>query len=694
MNHSDKKRTREDYEFEKDNEKIKKLIGNDKALLEAINKNQDDIVIGIINPSGEEDTKITTYYTKSELKALVKDFYNKKTIDSSYSIPLYTEHNTSGKEWGKIVFLGLSKAKGTLWMLASINGTPEGNKAREEIQNGNMRCLSMGFDIQFKEDKKEGVLPVAKTLKEVSLCRKGDREGTDIKTICSLRSLLLNKDILNKKFKDQTKTENTTTTMNSASGSGTTMQQLLYSSKGTSMAKPQNIIDESFIRRIPDDSVSFEDMCSSMTANMESSMEEQNSNGTFGSSATASATDAPGENGAAQQQQESNGMEVEQPQAEPAKSQESDTLSKLKSLLEQNKAEQAKIQNEIEEAENSLKLLNTQQQNKQQKPVERVTLSVPYKPSPQPEPPEEEYINSIQNNPNLSAEQKDKYIKKAYDAYNRDKIIWEKEEAERQKSFDQGLSKFADIVHTLRSNGDNTISNEDATQLAQSLLKDGVNPATNTVLNSMGSFIGSSNASASVLSSEEALLKSHIKKLREEFAGCQRRSSEIEQIFLEQRQIFQEASEKLKKTEEENKRLKSHIPIGTEDSYVSSSVASNNSGTRRMVQAPQNGIRKVVTSVGSTKRSAYTLPANATQLQKEMFVASKYAMLKNIRAIQKDGDPRNEIPEEVADITGLTWAMLGSSAFLEGDQEYDIFSHPPIRKAWEEQRKNNGLPLG
>lgn len=684
-----KKRTREDYEREvADTERIKKLVGNDKALLEAINKNQDDIVIGIINPSGEDDKKITTYYTKSELKNLVRDFYAKKTKDSGYSIPLYTEHDTNGKEWGKVIFIGLSKTKGTLWMLASINGTPEGNKARREIQSGNMRCLSMGFDVQFREDKKEGVLPVSKTLREVSLCRKGDREGTDIKTICSLRSLLLNQDILNKNFNNQTTTETTKMSVQN----GVTMQQLLYgTSGGFSTKEPKNMVDESKIRSIPEGSISFEDMCAQMTSGMESSYGDND--GTFGSSATASATDTPGDV-TQQQQQQGDGMETEPKKEDPnttaaGTTQESGSLSRLKSLLDQNKSEQARILAEIEKAESSLKTSPVNQQQQQQKPAERVTLAVPYKASAQPEPPEEEYIASIQNNSSLTQEQKEKYIKRAYDSYNRDKLIWEKEEQERQKSFDQAAANFAEIIQSLRSSGESNISNEDAAQLAQTLLKDGVTPATNAVLNSMNSFITKSNSSASMVSSEDALIRAHIKKLREEFEGCVKRSSEMEKIFVEERQRLQEESEKLRRSEEEIRQLKSHVPIGTENGFVSNSTASQT--RRQVVQPPQNSTKRIVT-IPSNKLS-FSLEPNASELKKQVYVAAKYAMMRNRAMVQRDGDPRNEIPSVIDELAAKSWADLAESAFLPNDQVYEPLSYPPINEAWKKARLADGRSI-
>ena len=81
---------------------LSELLGGDSKFLKLAKRGDKNIVIGIINPPPEDGSSPTTFYTKDDMKNLVKNFNSGK-----HHVPLYIEHDTgvNKQEWGKAVFL-------------------------------------------------------------------------------------------------------------------------------------------------------------------------------------------------------------------------------------------------------------------------------------------------------------------------------------------------------------------------------------------------------------------------------------------------------------------------------------------------------------------------------------------------------------------------------------------------------------
>jgi hypothetical protein len=128
------------------------------------------LVMGICNPTGEDDTYNGLYLTRNELKNVVSS-------QSMMNLPVKTEH--AGSTVGKVVSSFLDD-QGRLQCVMQIETESlSADLVRGFIRKGIAADLSLGYtvDIHNHENKLKAA---EKKILEVSLVRKGARTGCHI----------------------------------------------------------------------------------------------------------------------------------------------------------------------------------------------------------------------------------------------------------------------------------------------------------------------------------------------------------------------------------------------------------------------------------------------------------------------------------------------------------------------------------
>lgn len=177
------------------------------------------IHLGIVNPPLAASTEDTTYFKEGNLKG-----------DDLVGVPVFIEHDTKQPACG-VVVRGAIDDKKRVWGAFICFDTPEGKLASKLLgEDGTLpgeerlRELSMGYDVDIVKDvelenkmREYGIelpvlgIPNASKVTEVSICKKGAREGTEIKYSMSLTDFV--------KSKANTDNANTTTPPPSSSSS-------------------------------------------------------------------------------------------------------------------------------------------------------------------------------------------------------------------------------------------------------------------------------------------------------------------------------------------------------------------------------------------------------------------------------------------------------------------------------------------
>jgi hypothetical protein len=128
------------------------------------------LIMGVCNPTGEDDTYNGLYMTAAELQAIVRE-------NKMRDLPVKTEH--AGSEVGRVVTSFLD-ARGNLNCVMQL-GTSSipASLAQGFVRDGLALDLSLGYtvDIQNTDSKMQAK---EKKLVEVSLVRKGARRGCHI----------------------------------------------------------------------------------------------------------------------------------------------------------------------------------------------------------------------------------------------------------------------------------------------------------------------------------------------------------------------------------------------------------------------------------------------------------------------------------------------------------------------------------
>ena len=128
------------------------------------------LIMGVCNPTGEEDSYNGLYMTATELSAIVRD-------NKMRNLPVKTEH--AGSEVGHVVTSFLD-ASGNLHCVMQLSASSvPASLAQGFVRDGLALDLSLGYtvDIQNTESKLHAK---DKKIVEVSLVRKGARRGCHI----------------------------------------------------------------------------------------------------------------------------------------------------------------------------------------------------------------------------------------------------------------------------------------------------------------------------------------------------------------------------------------------------------------------------------------------------------------------------------------------------------------------------------
>ena len=128
------------------------------------------LVMGICNPTGEDDTYNGLYLTRNELKNVVSS-------QSMMNLPVKTEH--AGSTVGKVVSSFLDD-QGRLQCVMQIETESlSADLARGFIRKGIVADLSLGYTVDIRNHENK-LKAAEKKILEVSLVRKGARTGCHI----------------------------------------------------------------------------------------------------------------------------------------------------------------------------------------------------------------------------------------------------------------------------------------------------------------------------------------------------------------------------------------------------------------------------------------------------------------------------------------------------------------------------------
>lgn len=154
-------------------------------------------LIGVLNPKGEPDGDLTTYFTESQLKKLEEKINNENTP----KLPLFINHitkNSSGEPAepsGLVEYAYINPNNKKLYIAASLNDNENGRLAKQLVfdEKTPMREFSLGYNVYMKEDESGIPIPVDNEGHEVSICYVGAREGTKIQIAADKETILNNK---------------------------------------------------------------------------------------------------------------------------------------------------------------------------------------------------------------------------------------------------------------------------------------------------------------------------------------------------------------------------------------------------------------------------------------------------------------------------------------------------------------------
>jgi hypothetical protein len=128
------------------------------------------LIMGVCNPTGEDDTYNGLYMTATELSAIVRD-------NKMRNLPVKTEH--AGSEVGHVVTSFLDAGGNLNCVMQLSTSSVAASLAQGFVRDGLALDLSLGYtvDIQNTDSKLQAK---EKKIVEVSLVRKGARRGCHI----------------------------------------------------------------------------------------------------------------------------------------------------------------------------------------------------------------------------------------------------------------------------------------------------------------------------------------------------------------------------------------------------------------------------------------------------------------------------------------------------------------------------------
>ena len=128
------------------------------------------LLMGVCNPTGEQDTYNGLYLTRSELSRVVSD-------SKMRGIPVKTEH--AGSEVGRVLTSFLDE-KGNLNCIMELSKSSlAACLAQGFVRDGLALDLSLGYTVDI-QNTDNSLQAMQKKIVEVSLVRKGARRGCHI----------------------------------------------------------------------------------------------------------------------------------------------------------------------------------------------------------------------------------------------------------------------------------------------------------------------------------------------------------------------------------------------------------------------------------------------------------------------------------------------------------------------------------
>ena len=128
------------------------------------------LLMGVCNPTGEQDTYNGLYLTRSELSSVVSD-------SKMRGIPVKTEH--AGSEVGRVLTSFLD-AQGNLNCIMELSKSSlAACLAQGFVREGLALDLSLGYTVDIQKTD-NNLQAIEKKIVEVSLVRKGARSGCHI----------------------------------------------------------------------------------------------------------------------------------------------------------------------------------------------------------------------------------------------------------------------------------------------------------------------------------------------------------------------------------------------------------------------------------------------------------------------------------------------------------------------------------
>lgn len=129
------------------------------------------LVLGICNPAGEGDNYNGLYFKQTELNEMVKS-------KSLHGLPVRTEHGSGD---AGVIVSTFVRDDGALQCLLEVNGnTLHDRIAQGFVRDGVAVDLSMGYTVDVQQTDAERLRAGQKNTIEVSLVKKGAREGCHI----------------------------------------------------------------------------------------------------------------------------------------------------------------------------------------------------------------------------------------------------------------------------------------------------------------------------------------------------------------------------------------------------------------------------------------------------------------------------------------------------------------------------------
>ena len=128
------------------------------------------LLMGVCNPTGEQDTYNGLYLTRSEISRVVSD-------SKMRGIPVKTEH--AGSEVGRVITSFLDE-KGNLNCVMELSKSSlAACLAQGFVRDGLALDLSLGYTVDI-QNTDNNLQAIEKKIVEVSLVRKGARTGCHI----------------------------------------------------------------------------------------------------------------------------------------------------------------------------------------------------------------------------------------------------------------------------------------------------------------------------------------------------------------------------------------------------------------------------------------------------------------------------------------------------------------------------------